>query len=64
MKVFKVSLILGCLFSLVGVVIADASKVVYPEGYRGWFHVKSMVLFDGHALANPFAGPLGQSNNH
>lgn len=33
-----------------------AGKVAYPDGYRSWHHVKSMVLFDDHPLANPFAG--------
>jgi hypothetical protein len=32
------------------------TQVPYPEGYRGWRHVKSMVILDGHALADPFAG--------
>jgi hypothetical protein len=37
-------------------VSAQSSKVAYPEGYRSWRHVKSMVLFPNHPLANPFAG--------
>jgi len=32
------------------------SGVGYPEGYRDWHHVKSMVILPGHALENPFAG--------
>jgi len=35
---------------------ADGSKVEYPENYRGWGHVKSMVIEPGHPLADPFAG--------
>jgi len=34
---------------------ADQS-VPYPEGYRDWSHVKSMVIEPGHTLANPFQG--------
>ena len=34
----------------------DADPVAYPEGYRSWTHVKSMVLFDDHPLADPFEG--------
>lgn len=30
--------------------------IAFPEGYRGWTHVKSMWLGADHALANPFAG--------
>ncbi len=33
-----------------------ANSVPFPEGYRGWNHVKSMVIQPGHALADPFAG--------
>jgi hypothetical protein len=36
---------------------AQASTMVpYPDGYRSWTHVKSMVLFEDHALADPFEG--------
>lgn len=31
-------------------------KVNYPEGYRSWTHIKSMVLHPGHPLENPFKG--------
>ena len=53
------SIVLLCLFvaacSRAGAQ-ADAAPVPYPEGYRSWTHVKSMVLFDDHALADPFEG--------
>jgi hypothetical protein len=32
------------------------SLVDYPEGYRGWVHVKSMVIEEGHPLHDPFGG--------
>ncbi len=32
------------------------NAVPYPEGYRAWAHVKSMVILPGHPLENPFAG--------
>jgi hypothetical protein len=35
---------------------AGPSAVPYPEGYRSWDHVKSMVILPGHPLENPFAG--------
>lgn len=33
-----------------------ADAVAFPEGYRSWTHVKSMVILPGHALADPFQG--------
>jgi hypothetical protein len=35
---------------------AGARPVSYPDGYRAWHHVKSMVIEAGHPLADPFAG--------
>ena len=35
---------------------ADAPPVAYPEGYRQWTHVKSMVIQTGHALYDAFGG--------
>lgn len=32
------------------------AQVPYPEGYRNWTHVKSMVLLPGHELYNVFGG--------
>lgn len=34
----------------------DTSSVPYPEGYRDWRHVKSMVINEGHALYASFGG--------
>lgn len=34
----------------------SAGEVSYPEGYRHWNHVKSMVILEGHPLADPFQG--------
>lgn len=31
-------------------------SVAYPDGYRSWTHIKSMVLHKGHPLENPFMG--------
>ncbi len=44
------------LFSMIFVGSAVASEVSYPEDYRNWKHVKSMVIMDSHPLANPFEG--------
>lgn len=35
---------------------ADAPPVPYPEGYRAWTHVKSMVIQQGHPLYDAFGG--------
>ena len=35
---------------------AEKKKVDYPEGYRQWVHLKSMVIEPGHPLENPFQG--------
>lgn len=34
----------------------DAALVPYPEGYRDWHHVKSMIINPGHALYDSFGG--------
>jgi hypothetical protein len=40
-----------------GIALAGTSvKVPFPEGYRGWFHVKSMVIFSD---ANPLHASFG-----
>ncbi|MEN8204496.1 MAG: cytochrome P460 family protein [Pseudomonadota bacterium] len=31
-------------------------NVDYPDGYRTWTHIKTMVLHKGHPLENPFMG--------
>lgn len=33
-----------------------AADVPYPEGYRNWRHVKSMVILPGHSLYGSFGG--------
>jgi len=32
------------------------STVPYPEGYRNWVHVKSMLILQGHPLYDAFGG--------
>ncbi len=44
-----------------GLIIAAAAAVAagvvpYPEGYRDWHHVKSMVIESGHPLYASFGG--------
>ncbi|MES0872670.1 cytochrome P460 family protein [Sinimarinibacterium thermocellulolyticum] len=35
---------------------ALAADIPYPDGYRNWRHVKSMVIQPGHALFDAFGG--------
>lgn len=35
---------------------ADTTRVGYPEDYRDWTHVKSMVIQEGHPLFQSFGG--------
>jgi hypothetical protein len=35
---------------------ADTASVPYPQGYRDWHHVKSMVINPGHGLYDAFGG--------
>lgn len=36
--------------------LAADTQVPYPEGYRDWHHVKSMVIEEGHPLFASFGG--------
>ncbi|MGH6913756.1 MAG: cytochrome P460 family protein [Geminicoccales bacterium] len=38
------------------VALAQEPAVPYPEGYRDWHHVKSMVIEPGHPLYDAFGG--------
>jgi len=44
------------LSSIIVTSVFAQTKVAYPEGYRDWNHVKSMLIEKGHDLANPFEG--------
>ena len=35
---------------------AESAKVDYPEGYRYWVHVKSLILLENHPFAETFGG--------
>jgi len=45
-----------CLAVALAALPAAAADVAYPEGYRDWHHVKSMVIQPGHALFDAFGG--------
>lgn len=50
---FKIGLLSSLLTLSVNAVAQD---VPYPNGYRNWHHVKSMVISPGHALHEAFGG--------
>lgn len=41
---------------LVTEAISSSATVDYPDGYRAWQHVKSMIIQPGHPLEDPFGG--------
>jgi hypothetical protein len=54
---FTTSLVIALLmFTFWISVNAGESDIPYPEGYRNWFHVKTMLIKPGHQLENPFQG--------
>jgi len=55
MKASKVGSIALAFMTVFACAKAD-TKVDYPENFQSWNHVKSMVLYADHALADPFEG--------
>lgn len=49
------SVSMGALTTAV-ILAAETTPVPYPEGYRSWTHVKSMVIEEGHPLFESFGG--------
>jgi hypothetical protein len=56
MKLLLVLLVAGLLSFTALPGHAGNNGVDYPEGYRQWTHVKSMLIEPGHPLENPFQG--------
>ena len=48
--------VVGAAWVAVEAVGETGALVPYPDGFRSWAHVKSMVLFEDHPLADPFEG--------
>ncbi|HEX6999609.1 MAG TPA: cytochrome P460 family protein [Gammaproteobacteria bacterium] len=42
--------------SAAAIFAAEPAPVPYPDGYRSWRHVKSMVIQEGHPLYESFGG--------
>ncbi len=43
-------------FTWSGAQAEDKTLVPYPENYRSWQHLKTMLILPGHSLENPFHG--------
>ncbi|BBA37419.1 uncharacterized protein sS8_5502 [Methylocaldum marinum] len=54
--VISLSIGIGLNLVLAGTTWSEEAKVTYPEGYRDWTHVKSMVIQPGHSLYDSFGG--------
>lgn len=53
----KFPIVVGLLaLGTLGLLAAGKNSVAYPEGYRQWTHVKSMVIQPGHPLYDSFGG--------
>jgi hypothetical protein len=48
--------LIGTFMVTAAAIPADVPQVSYPDGYRAWQHVKSMVIEPGHALYESFGG--------
>jgi len=55
MKMFA-CLSLATVVTVAVAAVAAPDAVSYPDGYRGWTHVKSMVIEPGHPLHGTFGG--------
>lgn len=56
MRLPMLSIIAVLILSLSNSGFAEGIDAPYPEGYRSWFHVKTMLIEPGHPLENPFQG--------
>lgn len=50
------ALVLGLIGAAATASALAADPVPYPQGYRDWHHVKSMVIEEGHPLFGAFGG--------
>lgn len=54
MKTVLMSLTIAAVLG--GTTCQAGEPLAFPEGYRAWTHIKSMVIKPSHPLADPFAG--------
>lgn len=54
---YRSTALLVLFVSIPFILAGETSRAVsYPDGYRAWTHIKSMVINPGHSLAYPFEG--------
>jgi len=53
---FYISVVFTSLLLTFSMEAFSQDDVPYPDGYRQWFHVKTMLIKPGHPLENPFQG--------
>ncbi len=56
MKAFQSLVVAGVLILFALTSEANDPKVKYPDDYRKWTHIKTMLIEPGHPLENPFQG--------
>ena len=56
MRLLKLTIMAVLVAEIGANAVGDSASVDYPSGYRGWQHVKSMIIQPGHSLENPFGG--------
>jgi Cytochrome P460 len=53
----KISIMMaGLLSAIASASYAETAGIPFPDAYRNWLHVKSMLIQPGHSLENPFQG--------
>jgi hypothetical protein len=52
----RIAVLLATITLGVCTLASDTVPVDYPDGYRDWRHVRSMVIEEGHALHGAFGG--------
>jgi hypothetical protein len=56
MKLITSLVLTGILLAVSVAAYSQGKGVPYPEGYRNWMHIKSMLIQPGHNLTDPFQG--------
>jgi len=56
MRRLTLVIVVMCATAVGAQVISNTAVVDYPEDYRSWMHVKSMIIQPGHPLEDPFGG--------
>ncbi len=54
--IFIVLIFASLIFTGYKFLLPDRNEVPYPEGYRNWTHIKTMILEKGHPLYEAFGG--------